>query len=68
MTYISLITQYQRHTLDHFPNTPLPVDSSANCPDPVPASQKYYIKTSSDGKCISASGDYDGAPVVLKVD
>jgi len=57
---------YQNHTLYHYPNTPLPVDSSASCPNVVPVAQEYLIKTSQDGLCISAAGNYDGAPLVIK--
>ncbi|TFK32694.1 ricin B lectin domain-containing protein [Crucibulum laeve] len=57
---------YQTYALDHYPNTPLPVDSNANCPAVLPLAQNYLIKTASTGKCITMSGNYDGAPVRIQ--
>ncbi|KAF9466977.1 ricin B lectin domain-containing protein [Collybia nuda] len=37
---------YPNYTLTHYPNTPLPVDSSADCPVTMPLASNYLIKTS----------------------
>ncbi|KAH6891594.1 hypothetical protein BKA70DRAFT_1119881 [Coprinopsis sp. MPI-PUGE-AT-0042] len=54
---------YRSFELYHYPNTPLPLDSHPACPTTLPFSSLYRIRSFVDTtKCITAAGEYDGAP------
>ncbi|KAJ7202644.1 ricin B lectin domain-containing protein [Mycena pura] len=59
---------FHNYTLYHYPNTPLPVDSSPGCPTTCPLAGKYLIKTSQDlpGECVTMTSNADGAPVQIR--
>jgi hypothetical protein len=65
----SFSQDFFNYTLDHFPNTPLPVDSNPNCPTTCPLAGSYLIKTSTDlpGQCVTMTSNADGAPVQIQV-
>ncbi|KAH6891604.1 ricin B lectin domain-containing protein [Coprinopsis sp. MPI-PUGE-AT-0042] len=55
------------YDLVHYPNTPLRADSNPACPSTAPPPSVYRIRSFLDTtKCITAAGDYDGAPVSLQ--
>ncbi|KAH6891599.1 ricin B lectin domain-containing protein [Coprinopsis sp. MPI-PUGE-AT-0042] len=58
---------YQSYQLLHYPNTPVRLDSHPACPTTLPFSSLYRIRSFVDTtKCITAAGEYDGAPVELQ--
>ncbi|KAG2012895.1 hypothetical protein CC2G_009847 [Coprinopsis cinerea AmutBmut pab1-1] len=58
---------YRNYTLYHDPNTPLPIDSHVACPAKLDIATVYRIRSSLDyNKCITAMGEYDGAPVEIQ--
>ncbi|KAH6891600.1 ricin B lectin domain-containing protein [Coprinopsis sp. MPI-PUGE-AT-0042] len=55
------------YDLVHYPDTPLRVDSNPACPSSAPPPSIYRIRSLVDEtKCITAAGEYDGAPVELQ--
>ncbi|KAF5337895.1 hypothetical protein D9611_014778 [Ephemerocybe angulata] len=58
---------YQAYTLYHYPNTPLPVDSSVACPTNLPLASIYRIRSQvNTAKCVTAAGENDGAQVQIQ--
>ncbi|KIJ55019.1 carbohydrate-binding module family 13 protein [Sphaerobolus stellatus SS14] len=55
---------FSNRTLYHYPNTPQPVDSNPACPTTLPFAQDYKITLAGTGECITAAGNYDGAPLI----
>ncbi|TFK23571.1 hypothetical protein FA15DRAFT_745064 [Coprinopsis marcescibilis] len=53
---------FHNKTLYHYPNTPLPLDSHAECPDTLPAATIYRIRSSLNvNLCVTATGVNDGS-------
>jgi hypothetical protein len=65
----SLLQDFNNYTLDHYPNTPIRVDSNPSCPTTCPLAGTYLIKTSTElpGQCVTMTSNADGAPVQIRV-